>query len=107
MRTFLFALFAMTTGINTANAASQQQCEALLKPIEAKMDRMQSMDTGKPTPQACARGAEMIKMYVSYKAEADKLNCPFAFVSGQKVGGAPERAELIADMKKAYSEQCR
>jgi hypothetical protein len=107
MRTFLFAMFAITTGLNGAHAATQQQCESLLKPIEAKTASLQNHHSRKPTPQDCARGAELIKMYVTYQSEADKLNCPFAFVSGQKIGGAAERAELVAELKKSYSEECR
>lgn len=96
----------MTAG-SAAWAATQQQCEALMKPMEAKFAGMPRMDEGKPTPQSCARANEVIKAYVEYQAQADKLNCPFAYVSGQKIGGAAERADLIADMKKAYSEKCR
>lgn len=92
----------------TAFASTQPKCEALMKPVEAKMAVMQKLDDDtNPSPQTCARGKEVINMYVEYTAQADKLNCPFAFVSGQKIGGASERADLIADMRKAYKEKCR
>lgn len=35
------------------------------------------------------------------------MNCPFAYVGGQKLGGAAERADLIADIKAAHNEKCR
>lgn len=106
MRILIVSVLAMLG--NLAFAATQQQCEALMKPVEAKMATMpQSVEDSKPSPQTCARSKDVIKTYVDYTAQADRLNCPFAFVSGQKVGGAAERAELIADMKKAFSEQCR
>ena len=98
----------LTVAASSAFAATQQQCEALMKPVEAKLAGMPKLeDDSKPSPQTCARGREVIKSYVDYTAQADKLNCPFAFVSGQKIGGAAERADLIADMKQAYSEKCR
>jgi hypothetical protein len=107
MRLFIASLLIITAGsTSTAYAATQQQCEVLAKPMEAKMAVLQK-DDGKPTPQFCARTSEVIKLYVDYQAQADKLNCPFAYVSGQKIGGAAERADLIMDMKKAYSEKCR
>ena len=106
MRLFLAALLTIAAA-STAHAATQQQCEALFKPIEAKMDGIQRIDENKPTPQDCARANEVIKMYVSYQAQADKLNCPFAYVSGQKIGGKAERADLISEMKQGYSEKCR
>jgi hypothetical protein len=105
MRLLIASLLAITA-CSTAYAATQQQCEELAKPMEAKMAVLQK-DDNKPTPQSCARASEIIKSYVSYQGQADKLNCPFAYVSGQKFGGAAERAELIADMKKAYSDKCR
>lgn len=89
-------------------AATQQQCEALLKPVEPKLDGMQKLDDeSKPTPQTCARAKEVIQLYVNYAVQADKLNCPFAYVSGQQIGGKAERTDLIADMKQAYNEKCR
>lgn len=90
---------------STAYAASQKECEALMKPVNAKLEGVQRLD--KPTPKACAQSGEAIKAYVEYQAQADKLNCPFAYVSGQKIGGAAERADLINDMKAAYKEKCR
>ncbi|WP_205609942.1 hypothetical protein [Noviherbaspirillum galbum] len=106
MRILIVTFLAMTAA--STFAASQQQCEALMKPVEAKLSGMPKLDDdSKPSPQTCARGRDVIKNYVDYAAQADKLNCPFAFVSGQQIGGAAERADLIADMKKAYSEKCR
>ncbi len=106
MRLFIASLLTITA-CSTAYAATQQQCEALAKPVEARMDALQRLDDGKPTPQNCARANEVIKMYVGYQAQADKLNCPFAYLSGQKIGGAAERADLVSDMKQAYGEKCR
>lgn len=106
MRLALAALLTIT-GLQTAHAATQQQCEALLKPVETKVASLPKMREGKPSPQDCARASDAIKLYVGYQVQADQLNCPFAYVGGQKIGGAPERAELIADIKKAYSEKCR
>lgn len=107
MRLVLTALLTMTAALQTAHAATQQQCETLAKPVEAKIATMQDMHEGKPTAQDCARAAEVLKLYASYQSQADRLNCPFAYVSGQKIGGAQERADLMADMKKAVSEKCR
>jgi hypothetical protein len=107
MRLFVASLLMITAGsLSTAYAATQHQCEALMKPMDDKMAVLQKEDA-KPTPQSCARANEVIKLYADYKVQADKLNCPFAYVSGQQIGGAAERADLIADMKKAYSEKCR
>lgn len=106
MRTLIAALLAVSAG-STAFAATQQQCEALLKPIEARMEGMQRLDEGKATPQNCGRARDMISLYSDYRTQADKLGCPFAYVSGQKIGGAAERADLIAEMKQAYAEKCR
>lgn len=110
MRSLIALFLAASTGV--AVAATQQQCEALAKPVEAKIDALQKLDekrkeNTKPSPQVCARGKEVLSMYIEYTAQADKLNCPFAFSSGQKIGGAAERADLIADLKKAYIEECR
>jgi hypothetical protein len=106
MRILIITFLAMTA--TSTFAASQQQCDALMKPVEAKMNSMPKLDDeSKPSPQTCARGRDVIKTYVEYAAQADKLNCPFAFVSGQQIGGVAERADLIADMKKAYSEKCK
>lgn len=105
MRLLIASLLTITVG-SSAYAATQQQCEALSKPMDAKMAVLQK-DDGKPTPQSCARASEVIKLYVDYQGQADKLNCPFAYVSGQKIGGAAERAQLVADLKGAYREQCR
>lgn len=105
MRLLIAAL--LTTATFAAHAATQQQCEALIKPIEAKMAGLQRTNDSKPTPESCARAKEVIGLYVDYKVKADKLDCPFAFVSGQKIGGAEERADLISDLKKAYAEKCR
>jgi len=107
MRLFLAALFTMTAGLPMAHAATQQQCETLAKPIEAKIAGFQKMRDGKPTAQDCARSSELIKLYIDYQAHADRLNCPFAYVGGQKLGGASERADLIADIKQAHNEKCR
>jgi len=97
----------ITAGLHPAHAATQQQCEALLKPVEAKVATLPKIRDRKPTPQECARSAEAIKLYTSYQAQADSMNCPFAYVAGQTFGGAPERAELIADLKKSHNETCR
>lgn len=107
MRLILTALLAMTAGLSSAHAATQQQCETLAKPVEAKIAALQDIPEGKPNPRDCARTAEAIKMYATYQTQADRMNCPFAYASGQKIGGAAERAELLADMKKAHSEHCR
>lgn len=107
MRLTMSALFMIALATQTAHAATQQQCESLAKPVEAKIAGIQDMHEGKPSAKDCARTAEVIKMYAGYQAQADKLDCPFAYVSGQKLGGAPERAELLADMKQAYGEKCR
>ncbi|HJV76284.1 MAG TPA: hypothetical protein VJ654_18835, partial [Noviherbaspirillum sp.] len=106
MRTFIAVLlFTFTT---CSLAATQQQCEALMKPVEPKLASMQKLeDDAKPTPQTCALGKEVIQLYVNYTAQADKLNCPFAYIPGQQIGGKAERANLIADMKQAYNEKCR
>jgi len=106
MRLLIATLLTITAG-STAYAATQQQCEALAKPIEAKMDALQRIDEDKPTRQDCSRASEVIKLYGAYQAQADKLNCPFAYASGQKIGGAAERANLAGDMKQAYNEKCR
>lgn len=107
MRLFLAALLSMTAALHTAHAATQQQCESLLKPVQMKVASLPNMKEGKPSSKDCERAAEAIKLYVSYQAEADRMNCPFAYVEGQTIGGAPERAEVIAGIKKAYSEKCR
>lgn len=107
MRLFLAALLTMTAVLHTAHAATQQQCESLFKPIETKIANLQDMKEGKPSAKDCQRAAEVIKLYVNYQAEADRMNCPFAYAGEQKIGGAPERAELISDMKQAYNEKCR
>jgi hypothetical protein len=91
----------------SAHAQSQQQCEALFKPIEARLEPLQQQTNDKPTPQACAQAREVIKAYTQYQAQADKMNCPFAYAGSQKIGGAAERADMMADMKKAYSAKCR
>lgn len=103
----ILTLILALGAVSTAYAATQKECEALMKPVEAKLAGIQRLDKGKPTPQACAQSGEAIKSYVEYQAQADKLNCPFAYVSGQKIGGAAERADLINDMKAAYKEKCR
>lgn len=106
MRTFLTAL--LLTFATCSFAATQQQCEALMKPVDPKLAKMQKLeDDSKPTPQTCALAKEVIQLYVNYTAQADKLNCPFAYASGQQIGGKAERADLIADMKQAYNEKCR
>lgn len=109
MRTLTRLLLASSVALaaTTAHAATQQQCEALMKPVEAKMEGIQKLDDGKASPQNCARAKEVIRLYVDYQGQADKLNCPFAYVSGQKIGGAAERADLIAELKKSYAEKCR
>lgn len=107
MRLALTAFFMIASAAHTAHAATQQQCEQLAKPVEAKIAGIQNMKEGKPTAKDCASTAEIIKMYASYQAQADKLNCPFAYVGGQKLGGAEERADLLADIKQAYGEKCR
>ncbi|HYD97303.1 MAG TPA: hypothetical protein VEC01_18405 [Noviherbaspirillum sp.] len=107
MRLVLAALLTMTSALNTAHAATQQQCESLIKPLEAKIDSLPHMRGNKPTSKDCASAAEMIKLYAGYQVQADRMNCPFAYVAGQAIGGAPERADLIAEIKKAYSEKCR
>lgn len=102
------ALLTLSIAAPLAQAATQQQCEALMKPVQAKMDTMQKLDDDeKPSPQTCARGKEVISLYADYAAQADKLNCPFAYVSGKQLGGKAERAELIADLRQAYKEKCR
>ncbi|GIZ53357.1 hypothetical protein [Noviherbaspirillum aridicola] len=102
------AVLLTLASTSLAHAATQQQCEALMKPVEAKMEGMQKLKDGdKPSPATCARGKEVIRLYADYAAQADKLNCPFAYVSGQKFGGKAERAELIADLQEAYKEKCR
>lgn len=107
MRLVLAALLTMTAGLQTVHAATQQQCESLSKPVEEKISGLQDMHEGKPSAQDCARTAEVIKLYASYRVQADRMNCPFAYVGGQKIGGASERADLLADIKQAYSEKCR
>jgi len=105
MRLFIAALLTIST--ISSFAATQQQCEALMKPVEAQMSAMPKLDKdSKPTPQHCARGKEVIQLYANYVAQADKLNCPFAYVSGHQIGGKAERADLITDMKQAYNEKC-
>jgi len=108
MRLILAAVLALTVG-TTAHAQNQQQCEALAKPIEAKIAPFQNDDPEdeKATPQRCAQTKELIKLYEEYKVKADKLNCPFAYVEGKKLGGADMRVELLADIKQAYKEKCR
>ncbi|HYD60271.1 MAG TPA: hypothetical protein VEC35_07945 [Noviherbaspirillum sp.] len=107
MRLILAALFTMTAGLSVAHAAAQQQCETLAKPVETKIASLPDMKEGKPSAQDCARASEVIKLYTSYKSQADGMNCPFAYVGGQKIGGATERAELLDDMKQAHREKCR
>ncbi|HEY0844753.1 MAG TPA: hypothetical protein VGE12_05270 [Noviherbaspirillum sp.] len=107
MRLLLTALFMMASGLHNVHAATQQQCETLAKPVEAKIASLPDMDEIKPTKRDCTRAAEAIKMYAGYQAQADRLNCPFAYLNGQTIGGAAERADLLADMKQAYSEKCR
>ncbi len=106
MRFVLASLF-MFAAATAANAANQQQCEALIKPVEAKFDQLQKFKDEKPTPQACARARDSLKVYGDYIAKADKMGCPMAYINGQGFGGKEERAELMADLKKAYAEQCR
>ncbi|WP_148415736.1 hypothetical protein [Noviherbaspirillum massiliense] len=103
----LIATLLTIMAVSTAHAATQQQCEALSKPVETKMTALSQIDERTPTPYTCSRVNDLIKMYVDYQAQADKLNCPFAYESGQRVGGAAERASLVNDMKKAYAEKCR
>jgi hypothetical protein len=107
MRLVLAALLTMTCGLTATHAATQQQCEALAKPVEAKIDSLPDIKGGKPSPQDCARASEVIKLYTSYQAQADRMSCPFAYAGGQKIGGAAERADLLADIKQAYAEKCR
>ena len=107
MRFMLTALLAVTVG-TAAHAQNQQQCEALAKPVEAKIASLQNDDPEdeRATPQRCAQAKEVIKLYEAYKVKADKLNCPFAYVEGKKLGGPQMRAELVADIKQAYKEKC-
>lgn len=107
MRLFLAALLAVTTNLSTAHAGTQQQCETLAKPVEAKMESAPDLEESKPTPQNCARAAALIELYTSYQSQADGMNCPFAYVEGQEIGGAEERAELLAGIKQAYTEKCQ
>jgi hypothetical protein len=103
MRLLVTSLFAMTAAAS-ANAATQQQCEALIKPIDAKFTELQKEE--KPTPQACARWKDGLKMLEKYVAEADKQKCPLAYVSGKPAGGAEERAVMVSELKQALKEQC-
>lgn len=107
MRLVLAALLTITGGLTAAHAATQQQCEALAKPVETKIASLPDMEEGKPSAQDCARASEVIKLYTSYKAQADGMSCPFAYAGGQKIGGATERAELLNDIKQAHREKCR
>lgn len=106
MRFALASLFLFATA-TAASAATQQQCEALLKPVEAKFQQLEKFKNEKPTPQACAQARDSLKVYGDYVAKADKMGCPMAYINGQQIGGKEERAELMADLKKAYAEQCR
>ena len=107
MRLLAALMLSLTVG-SVAHAQSQQQCEALFKPLEAKFETMPKLDDeDKPTPQTCARGKDVIKAYEDYTAKADKMNCAFAYLNGQKIGGKAERADLLKDMKQAYKEKCR
>lgn len=107
MRLVLAALLTVTSGLHAAHAATQQQCEALLKPVEEKVAGFEKMRGDKPTPQDCARSSDLIKLYTTYQKQADGMNCPFAYVAGQKIGGAAERADMLADIKQAHNEKCR
>jgi hypothetical protein len=102
MRLLLASLLIFTA--TAASAASQQECEALVKPIEAKFTELQKEE--KPTPQACARFKDAVKMLEKYIADADKKKCPMAYVDGQGAGGAEERAMALSEIKKAVKNQC-
>lgn len=104
---FAFASLFLFASATAASAATQQQCEALIKPVETRFQELEKFKDEKPTPQACARARDSIKVYADYVVKADKMGCPVAYVSGQAVGGKEERAELMAELKKAYAEQCR
>jgi hypothetical protein len=97
---------------NMASAmASQQQCESLQEQVSEKLARFEREDdsdddTRKLTAQECRDFREAIKIYETYTGQADHLNCAFAYFQGQKIGGAPERAELLADLKKELKASC-
>lgn len=103
MRLLITSVFAMAAA-TSAHAGNQQQCETLIKPIEARFTELQKEE--KPTPQACSRWKNGIKMLEKYIADADKLKCPMTYVSGQPVGGAEERAVILNEVKQAVKEQC-
>lgn len=96
--------------------ASQQQCEALQNQVSEELARFEREDdsdeddsdddTRKLTAQECRDFREAIRIYETYKGKADRLNCAFAYVGGQKIGGAPERAELLAELKKELKASC-
>jgi hypothetical protein len=103
----LFASLVMLAAATAAHAEPQQQCEALAKPINAKIEAVSEAGDN-PTPQACAKLKDAISAYTPYKAQADKMGCPFAYAGpGQKIGGAAQRAELLADMQKVHREKCK
>jgi len=105
---FILASLLMIATASAANAASQQQCEALMKPMEAKVATLPKLkDEEKPSPQTCARGREVIKMYDDYVAKADKMNCPFMYISGKPHGGKEERAQMMSAIKEKFDEKCR
>jgi hypothetical protein len=105
MRLLVASILMFVAG-GAAHAESQQQCEALYKPVDAKLVAVAEAGE-KPTPQACAKAKDAIKAFSQYQAQADKMGCAFAYIPGQRIGGAAERADLLADMQKAYKEKCK
>jgi hypothetical protein len=50
---------------------------------------------------------EAVKLYTSYQAQAEHMNCPVAHMRAQKIVCVVERAELLNDIKQVYREKCR
>lgn len=105
MRLLIASLLMMTASTYAAAAPKQAQCEALSKPIEAKTAELQKAE--KATPQACAGWRQTIKMLEKYVADADKMGCPMAYVSGQPAGGPEERAVMLKEIKQAITDECK
>ncbi|TFW34919.1 hypothetical protein [Massilia horti] len=108
MRLFIAALLTLTAGSTAFAGVTQQQCESLSKPVYEKFPAVQTRDDEVTlSPQKCALVKDLIKVYEDYVAKADKMSCPFAYNEGKKVGGAAERADMLAGLRKVYKENCR
>lgn len=107
----LLAALLLLSGVESA-IASQQQCEALQKQFSAntakfdRSDKPEKSESEKLTAQECRDFREYIKIYGTYQSQADSLNCAFAYHEGKRIGGAHERAELMADLRKELKKSC-